>query len=145
MGKVIAMNIRTYSELITLPTFKERYDYCRIGGSVGKETFGFNRYLNQIFYNSLEWKRFRREIILRDMGCDLGIADREIVDKIYIHHLNPVTIDDIRLKRLDVLINPENAICSSDNTHKAIHYSDETLLFIDYVERTKYDTCPWRR
>lgn len=139
------MSIRTYSELITIPTFEERFEYLRLGGKVGEETFGYERYLNQIFYNSGEWKRFRRDIIVRDMGCDLGIEDREIQGIITVHHINPVSIDDILLKRLDILLNPENAICTSSITHKAIHYGDESLLIIAPVERQLYDTCPWKR
>lgn len=135
--------IRTYSELITIPTFEERYKYVRIGGRIGDETFGFDRYINQTFYTSREWRRFRRDIIVRDMGCDLAMEDREIGGLIIIHHLNPIRIDDI-LQRSDLLMNPENVICVSDNTHKAIHYGDESLLITAPVERRKNDTCPWR-
>jgi len=135
--------IRTYSELMVLPTFEERYEYVRIGGRVGDETFGFDRYLNQMFYNSHEWRRFRRDIIVRDMGCDLAIEDREIGGLIIVHHLNPINIDDV-LRRSEVLMNPENVICVSDNTHKAIHYGDESLLTTAPVERRRNDTCPWR-
>lgn len=135
--------IRTYSELITLPTFEERYEYVRIGGRVGDETFGFDRYLNQTFYNSHEWRKFRRDIIVRDLGCDLAMEDREIGGLIIVHHLNPIDIDDI-LRRSDFLMNPEYVVCVSDNTHKAIHYGDESLLITAPVERRKNDTCPWR-
>jgi hypothetical protein len=136
--------IRTYSELMTLPTFEERYEYVRIGGRVGDETFGFDRYLNQMFYNSHEWRRFRRDIIVRDMGCDLAIEDREIGGLIIVHHLNPINIDDVLRRSEEILMNPENVICVSDNTHKAIHYGDESLLITAQVERCKNDTCPWR-
>ena len=135
---------RTYSELITIPSFEERYEYLRIGGRVGEETFGYNRYLNQIFYSSKDWKRFRRDIIVRDMGCDLGMEDMEIKGRIYVHHIEPITIDDVLNKRYEILLNPENAICSSNNTHKAIHYSDERLLDKPLIERRPYDTCPWK-
>lgn len=138
------MSIKTYSELITLPTFEERFQYLKIGGAVGKETFGFERYLNQYFYSTREWKNFRRDIIVRDLGCDLGIADRRIGGKIMIHHIVPITIDDIR-ERNECLLNPENVICTSFDTHNAIHYGDESLLITVPIERTKNDTCPWRR
>ena len=135
--------IRTYSELITLPTFEERYRYLRLGGKVGKETFGFDRYLNQSFYKSDEWKRIRRDIIIRDMGCDLGVEGFEIFGRIIVHHMNPVTREDI-LGRSDFLINPEYLICTSHNTHEAITYGDESLLITAPIERFKNDTCPWR-
>lgn len=138
------MNIKTYSELITLPTFEERYRYLRLGGSIGRETFGFDRYLNQMFYRSSEWKTFRRDIIVRDLGCDLGIEDREIRGMIIIHHLNPIDPKDIVNRNIEVLLNPENAICVSLSTHNAIHYGDESLLTIAPIERSKNDTCPWR-
>lgn len=139
------MIIKTYSELITLPTFEERYEYLRLGGKVGEETFGYDRWLNQMFYNSREWKDFRREIIVRDMGCDLGIADREIQGVILVHHINPIPKYAIEKRMLDILTNPENSICVSHNTHNAIHYGDASLLIVDPIERTQNDTCPWRR
>ena len=139
------MSIKTYSELITLPTFEERYRYLRIGGSVGKETFGFDRYLNQKFYSSYEWKQFRRDVIIRDMGCDLGIEDRAIQGLIIIHHLNSIDPKDIQDKNIRVLLDFENVICVSHNTHNAIHYGDDSLLFTDPIIRTKNDTCPWKR
>lgn len=135
---------KTYSELIAIPTFEERFRYLKLNGTIGEETFGFDRYLNQAFYLSEEWKRFRREIIIRDNGCDLGIDDREIGGMIIIHHLNPITMDDILKRNIDVLLNPENAICVSHLTHQAIHYGDESLLITAPVERSKNDTCPWR-
>lgn len=136
--------IKTYSELITLPTFEERYEYLRIGGRVGEETFGFDRYLNQTFYKSKEWLSIRDQVIARDNGCDLGIPGREIHGRILIHHMNPITVEDI-LNRSDLLLNPEYLICTVKNTHDAIHYGDENLLNKDPIERTKNDTCPWRR
>ena len=136
--------IKTYSELITLPTFEERYRYLRLSGRVGEETFGFDRYLNQIFYNSREWRDIRDYVIVRDGGCDLGIADREIFGKILIHHMNPIRQEDI-LRRSKFLLDPEYLISTVHNTHNAIHYGDESLLILAPIERTKNDTCPWRR
>ena len=135
--------IRTYSELILLPTFKERFEYLKIGGKVGEETFGFDRYLNQILYTSPEWRSTRDRIIARDNGCDLAIPGREINGKIMIHHMNPITVDDI-LRRSDFVFNPEYLICTIMNTHNAIHYGDSSLLYEDPIIRTKNDTCPWR-
>lgn len=138
-------SIRRYSELIMLPTFEERYEYLRLDGIVGKETFGFDRYLNQEFYQrDQEWKRIRDLVIIRDQGCDLGIEGREIRGKIIIHHLNPITKDDL-LKRTDFLLNPEYLICTLKSTHDAIHYGDENLLMKGPIERTINDTCPWRK
>lgn len=136
--------IKTYSELITLPTFEERYRYLRLRGAVGEDTFGFDRYLNQKFYRSVEWKRIRDFVIVRDMGCDLGIEDRVIHGKILIHHINPITSNDIKYVT-DALLNPEFLICVSHSTHNAIHYGDEDLLIKDPIVRTKNDTCPWKR
>lgn len=138
------MSIRTYSELISLPTFEERYRYLRLSGRVGEETFGFDRYINQIFYRSKEWKEIRDHVIVRDNGCDLGIPGREIYGKILIHHMNPITQEDI-LNRSDLLLNPEYLICTVKNTHDAIHYGDESILYKDPIVRSKNDTCPWRR
>ena len=137
------MTIRTYSELIIIPTFEERYKYLKIGGKVGEETFGFERYLNQEFYKSHEWQSIRRQVIVRDLGCDLGIEGREIHGKIIVHHMNPITIDDI-IEASDFLLNPEYLICTLKSTHDAIHYGDESLLIKAPVERTKNDTCPWK-
>ena len=137
-------DIKTYSELITLPTFEERYRYLRLKGSVGDETFGFDRYLNQKFYRSAEWKRIRDQVIVRDNGCDLGIEDRPIRGKILIHHMNPVTITDIRYAT-DALLNPEYLVAVAHDTHNAIHYGDEELLVKDPIVRTPNDTCPWKR
>lgn len=141
---MITMIIRTYSELIKLKTFEERYQYLRIGGKVGEDTFGFDRYLNQEFYNSDEWKSVRNFCIRRDHGCDLGMLDREIHGRIIVHHMNPITIEDI-VNRSEFLLDPEYLICTVKNTHDAIHYGDESLLEKDPVERTKNDTCPWKR
>lgn len=138
------MIIRTYSELITLPTFEERYQYLKLGGRVGEDTFGFDRYLNQIFYRSPEWRSIRDQIIIRDNGCDLGIEGREIYGRILIHHMNPISVDDI-VKRSELLLNPEYLICAVKSTHDAIHYGDESSLILDPVVRTKNDTCPWKR
>lgn len=137
------MSIRTYSELITIPTFEERYKYLKLDGIVGEETFGFDRYLNQIFYKSKEWRSIRDYVITRDNGCDLGVEGHEIFGKILIHHMNPISKKDI-LERSDLLLNPEYLICTIKNTHDAIHYGDENLLIIAPPERTKNDTCPWK-
>lgn len=142
----MTMITKSYSELITLPTFEERYEYLKLDGIVGKETFGFDRHLNQMFYASKEWRRFRRDIIVRDMGCDLGISDREIKGPIYIHHINPIPKDALIKGRWDILLNPENCICVSFDTHNAIHYGDAGLLIpTEPIERKQNDTCPWRQ
>lgn len=135
--------IRTYSELIRLRTFKERYQYLRLFGRVGIETFGYDRYLNQLFYTSKRWRRTRDLIIIRDNGCDLGIQDREITGMIIIHHMNLITIEDIEMDR-EELYDPKFLISSSDRTHKAIHYGDESLLPSLPIIRRRNDTCPWR-
>lgn len=126
-----------------MPTFEERFEYLKIGGRIGEQTFGSDRYYNQRFYRSSEWKRVRNEIILRDNGCDLGCPDRPIPGKIIIHHLNPIIIDDIDLGS-EYLLNPDYLICVSHNTHNALHYGDKSLLPKDLVERRPYDTCPWK-
>ena len=133
---------RSYRELSRLPTFEERYRYLRLQGKVGKDTFGFDRYLNQALYSSTEWKRFRREILIRDDGCDLGIPDRLIAGKVLIHHINPLTIEDVE-KRSSVIFDPNNVICVSHLTHQAIHYGDENLLPKDPIMRRPGDHCPW--
>lgn len=136
--------IRTYSELIKIPTFEERYEYLKLEGRVGEDTFGFDRYLNQIFYKSKEWESIRNYVITRDNGCDLASPDREIRgEKILVHHMNPITKEDI-VNRSDMLLNPEYLICTIKNTHDAIHYGDRGLLYTDPIERSKNDTCPWR-
>lgn len=136
-------SIRCYSELILLPTFEERYEYLRIGGGVGYETFGFERYLNQVFYHSPEWKRIRNQVIARDMGCDLGIPGREIYGPAVIHHMNPIDPEDIR-SRSYLLLKPEYLITTMHETHQAIHYGDEKLLLHTPVPRVRNDTCPWK-
>lgn len=135
--------ILTYSELCQLDTFEERYRYLRLNGSVGNATFGFDRWLNQRFYKDPEWIALRRGIIIRDLGCDLGMSDREICGPIMVHHMNPITKEDI-IYRSEFLLNPEYLICCSDNTHKAIHYGDESLLVLAPIVRSRNDTCPWR-
>lgn len=138
------MFIRTYSELMMLDTFEARFEYLALGGRVGEDTFGFDRWLNQIFYQSPEWKGVRTDVIIRDLGCDLAIRDREIKGPIIVHHMNPISIDDI-VKRSEFLLNPEYLICTIDNTHKAIHYGDKSLLMLDPICRRPNDTCPWKR
>ena len=136
-------DIRTYSELIQLPTFEERFEYLRLNGSVGKDTFGFDRYLNQQFYRSSEWRRVRDQVILRDCGCDLGIEGYEIPSRVLIHHMNPISIEDLQ-SMSDLLMNPEYLICVSHRTHNAIHYGDESFIVTTPIERSQNDTCPWR-
>ena len=137
------MIIRTYSELIKFPTFEERFRYLQLKGVVAAETFGFDRYLNQVFYRSQRWKEIRDYVIIRDNGCDLGVEGHEIYGRIIIHHMNPIRISDIE-KESDFLLNPEYLISTIHNTHNAIHYGDESLLITAPVERSKNDTCPWR-
>lgn len=136
---------RTYSELITLPTFEERFKYLQLNGAVGRDTFGFDRYLNQYIYQrSQRWKSVRDKIIVRDNGCDLGVEGYSIYGRIIIHHMNPISVEDILSDR-DWIFDPEFLICVSHRTHNAIHYGDESLLPQTLIERTKNDTCPWRR
>lgn len=136
--------IKTYSQMCKFATFEERFEYLKIGGEVGIETFGFERYLNQSFYHSVEWRNIRDKIILRDNGCDLGMEGYEVSDRAIIHHINPISKYDI-VNHTDILLNPEYLVLVSKRTHDAIHYSDESLLHEAFVERTKNDTCPWRR
>ena len=140
---VIQMIIRTYNELMLLPTFEERFEYLKLSGRVGEETFGFDRWLNQKFYRSSEWKHLRDQVIIRDNGCDLGVEGREIYGKILIHHMNPITKKDI-LDRTDLLLNPMYLISVTKQTHDAIHYSDDSILMKDPIVRSRNDTCPWR-
>lgn len=135
--------IRTYSELSKLSTFKERFDYLKLNGKVGEDTFGHSRFLNQDFYSSPEWRRTRRNIIIRDNGCDMGLDGYSIQGRIYVHHINPITVDDI-LERRPCLFDPENLICVSSMTHEAITYGIEDMLPTDPVIRRPNDTCPWR-
>ena len=144
MLKTMSTKIKTYSELIKLPTFIQRYRYLKLTGQVGEDTFGYDRYLNQILYHSGEWRRFRRDIIIRDNGCDLGCDGYEIAGKIIIHHINPITLKDIE-QRNPMILDPENVISTIHNTHNAIHYGDESLLMTEPLVRTKNDTCPWKR
>ena len=137
------MSIRTYSELITIPTFEERFEYLQLKGSVGKDTFGYDRYLNQVLYRSPEWKRLRNQIIIRDGGCDLACDGYDIYNKVLIHHLNPFTVEDV-LTRSRKVFDPDNLVCVSHSTHNAIHYGDVDLLVTGPIIRTKNDTCPWR-
>lgn len=137
------MNTKTYSELITIPTFEERFEYLRLKGSVGKDTFGYDRYLNQILYNSPEWKKLRNQIVIRDNGCDLACEGYDIYSHILIHHLNPITVDDV-VARSRKVFDPDNLVCVTHNTHNAIHYGDASLLVTGPIVRTKNDTCPWR-
>ena len=136
---------RTYSVLMTLPTFEERFKYLQLNGAVGRDTFGFDRYLNQYIYQrSQRWKSIRDKIIVRDNGCDLGVEGYSIYGRIIIHHMNPISVEDILSDR-DWIFDPEFLICVSHRTHNAIHYGDESLLPQTLIERTKNDTCPWRR
>ncbi|WP_368361662.1 hypothetical protein [Ruminococcus sp. RTP21484sp1_RTP21281st1_A2_RTP21281_210402] len=136
--------IRTYSELIKLKTFKDRFEYLKLDGIVGEETFGFDRYMNQIFYKSNEWASVRREVIIRDNGCDLGVDGYEIHGKILIHHMNPINLSDI-IHKTDELLNPDYLITTVLSTHNAIHYGDASLLPALPIERRANDTCPWKR
>ena len=138
------MKIRTYQELCGFQTFEERFEYLKLNGQVGKETFGFDRYLNQLFYQkNPEWKRLRNEVIVRDSGCDLGIEGRDIYGIIMVHHMNPITKEDI-LNQSEILLNPDYLITVSKNTHDAIHYGSSEILIKDPVIRTPNDTCPWK-
>lgn len=137
-------SIKTYSDLVQISSFIERYRYLRLGGKAGEITFGNERYLNQLLYGSPEWKRFRRDIILRDNGCDLGLDGYSIPGRIIIHHINPITIEDV-YERSPAIFDEDNVVCVSSRTHNAIHYGDEELLMIDdLVERKPNDTIPWR-
>ena len=136
--------IRTYSELIKLKTFKDRFEYLKLDGIVGEETFGFDRYMNQIFYKSREWTSVRRTVIIRDNGCDLGVEGYEIHGKILIHHMNPINLSDI-VHKTDELLNPDYLITTVLSTHNAIHYGDASLLPVLPIERRANDTCPWKR
>ena len=135
--------IRTYSELIKIPTYKERFEYLKLDGVVGKATFGSRRYLNQKFYTSYEWKRIRDIVITRDLGRDLAMEGYDIEGRIQIHHMNPMMIQDVIMHSDDIL-NPEYLITTSYNTHKAIHYSNEDMLVLPPLKRMPNDTCPWK-
>jgi len=145
MTRMSMNNIRTYSELIKLHTFKERFNYLKLDGLVGRETFGYDRYINQQLYQrNPRWKKARDKVIIRDNGCDLGVEGYEIFGKIIVHHMNPITMDDI-LNDRDWIYDPEFLICTVHNTHNAIHYGDEQLLMTAPTVRTKNDTCPWKQ
>lgn len=144
MTMISNSTIRTYSELITLPTFEERFEYLRLNGRVGEETFGYDRIINQLLYQrSHKWRASRDYVIVRDNGCDLGIEGREIQGKIIVHHMNPITIEDVLQERPEVF-DPEYLISTVLNTHNAIHYGDASLLVTAPIERSRNDTCPWR-
>lgn len=137
------MKIRSYSELITLPTFEERFRYLKLGGKVGADTFGSDRIFNQQFYTSREWRTIRHKVIARDLGCDLGIEGHELYSRLVIHHMNPMTLDDLD-RNPEILLDPEYLITTSHDTHNAIHYGDEGLIVTAPIERRKNDTCPWK-
>ena len=137
-------NLKTYSELITLPTFEERFEYLRLDGIVGSDTFGHDRYLNQMLYQrNPKWRAVRNQVIIRDNGCDLGMEGYNIYGKIIVHHMNPITIEDLE-RESELIFDPEYLICVTHNTHNAIHYGDQDLLMKGPIVRTKNDTCPWR-
>lgn len=137
--------MRTYSELIKLPTFKERFEYLKLDGRVGEDTFGFDRWLNQQFYNSKLWKDAKREVIIRDNGCDLGLEGYEMHGRILVHHMNLIDKSDI-VRKSDILLNPEYLISTCKRTHDAIHYGNIELAMSNrLIERRPNDTCPWKR
>lgn len=135
--------MRTYQELVKFIYFEERYEYLKLDGRVGDSTFGYDRYLNQLLYSSSEWRRVRREVIIRDNGCDLGVDGYEINDKIIIHHMNPIDLSDVKEGR-DIVYNPNFLISTSSRTHNAIHYGDKSILPLEPIIRTKNDTTLWR-
>lgn len=138
-------NVRTYSDLQQLHTFEERYKYLKLHGEVGNDTFGFDRYINQQFYKSKEWKDVRNQVIVRDNGCDLGVKGMQIKGKVYIHHMNPIDVNDIS-EATDYLLNPEYLICVSQDTHNAIHYGTKDYgKSKEIIKRAPNDTCPWKR
>lgn len=139
------MKIRTYTELSQLKTFEERFEYLSLNGQVGKDTFGFDRIFNQKFYKSREWLSIRSHVIVRDNGCDLGVEGHEIYgNRILIHHMNPISLEDIE-QNTAFLLNPEYLITTIHSTHNAIHYGDASLLVVAPIERSRNDTCPWKR
>lgn len=135
--------IRCYNDLIQLKTFEERFAYLKIHGKVGEETFGLDRYINQQLYKSQRWRLTRSKVIIRDDGCDLGIDGRQLEDNIVVHHMNPISLEDIEEER-DIVFNLDYLICCSARTHRAIHFGDEELLIRDPIVRRPHDTCPWR-
>lgn len=138
------MDIKTYSELVKLNTFEDRFNYLSLDGTVGNTTFGFDRYLNQFFYKSSKWRQVRNKVIIRDGACDLGIDGRDIHGRIIIHHMNPISIEDIN-EESEYLLDPEYLICVTHDTHNAIHYGDENLLARGPIIRKPNDTCPWKQ
>lgn len=141
---VKSMSIKTYSELSKLKSFRERFEYLKLSGRVGAETFGNDRYLNQLLYQTDRWKQTRSKVIVRDNGCDLGVDGFDIGERIIVHHMNAVTVEDVLLEK-DEVFDPEYLISVSHNTHNAIHYGDSSLLITEPIVRTKNDTCPWKR
>jgi len=139
----MSTNTRSYHELCQLQTFEERFEYLKMSAKIGEETFGTERFLNQYFYGTPEWRALRQEALIRDQGCDLGIEDHPIGGRVEVHHINPITAEDIK-NRNPCLLDMENVICVSSNTHKAIHYGDASLLPHDPIERKPNDTCPWK-
>lgn len=144
MVRTVNQGIKSYSAVILLPTLEERFEYLKLKGKVGAETFGYDRYLNQVLYHDHEWRRIRNDVIIRDNGCDLGVEGHEIRGRILVHHINPITIDDVKFRRYCVF-DLDNLICTSHDTHNAIHYGDVNLLPKNPIERKPNDTCPWRR
>lgn len=137
------MLLKSYRNLILLPTILDRFEYLRIKANVGDSTFGFDRFINQDFYQSREWRQVRMKVIARDEGCDLGVPEYPIGGKVIIHHINPITAEDIE-NASDLLFDMDNLICVSESTHNAIHFGDETLLPAEPIVRMPGDTCPWR-
>ena len=135
--------LKTYTEMILLPTYNERFRYLKLDGKVGTDTFGLDRYLNQVFYRSAEWRRIRDQVIVRDNGCDLGISELPIYGKVIIHHMNPLSVDNILNDDPEYMMNPEYLVCVSHSTHNAIHYGDDSQLQ-EYIPRRANDTAPWK-
>lgn len=137
------MKIKSYSEMCSFSTFIERFNYLKLNGKVGIETFGFDRYLNQVLYCSQEWKRFRRQVIIRDNGCVFGLDGYNINGRLIVHHINPITLEQIE-QRDPMIFSMENVVCVTHNLHEAIHYGDESLIPTDPIIRKPNDTCPWK-
>lgn len=137
------MKIKSYSEMCSFSTFIERFNYLKLNGKVGAETFGFDRYLNQVLYCSQEWKRFRRQVIIRDNGCIFGLDGYDINGRLIVHHINPITLEQIE-QRDPMIFSMENVVCVTHNVHEAIHYGDESLIPTDPIIRKPNDTCPWK-
>ncbi len=138
------MTIKNYEGLLKFNTLKDRFEYLKLPGEIGRRTFGSERYLNQLFYNSPEWKEFRKHILIRDDGNNMGLVGYPIKGSILLHHINPISIDDIKQKNLDVLLNPDNVICVSFKAHQAIHYGNFDLIDTSLIVRKVNDTCPWK-